>query len=126
MIGDSILCGLKESKMSQKRLIKDRTFPGVIIQDMKFFVVPHLKKKPDNIIIHVGTNNAHHSSSHEMFHEIKSLRNLILKYLPSARITIFTPVLRIDKAHVNDINDDFRELVKKSNLDYISQKNIKE
>ena len=119
--GDSILSGLKESKMSQKRLIKVRTFPGATIQDMKFFVVPHLKKKPDNIIIHVGTNNAPHSSSYEMFHEIQSLRNFILKYLPFVRITISTlvPVLRVDKANANDIN-------KESSLDYISHENIKE
>ena len=56
IVGDSILSGLKESKMSQKRLIKVETFPGAAVQDMKFFVVPHLKKKPDNII-YVGTNN---------------------------------------------------------------------
>ena len=58
IIVDSILSGIKESKMSQKRLIKVRTFLGATIQDMKFFVVPHFKKKPDNIIIHAGTNNA--------------------------------------------------------------------
>ena len=70
IVDDFILSRLKKSKMLQKRLIKIRTFPGAKIQDMKFFVVPHLKKKPDNIIIHVGTNNAPHSSSYEMFHEI--------------------------------------------------------
>ena len=53
-----------------------------------------------------------------MFHEIQSLRNFILKYLPSARITISTPVLRVDKANANDINKDFTELVKESNLHY--------
>ena len=100
--------------MSQKRLIKVKTFPGATIQDMKFFVAPHLKKNPDNIIIHVGTNNAPYSSSYEMFHEIQSLRNFILKYLPSARITILTPVLRIDKANTNNINKAFTELVKES------------
>ena len=93
---------------------------------MKFFIVPHLKKKPDNAIIHVGTNNAPHSSSYEMFHEIQSLRNFIFKYLPSARITILTPVLRVDKANANDINKAFTELVKESDLDYISHENVKE
>ena len=33
-VGDSVLSGLKESKMLQKRLIKVRTFPGATIQDM--------------------------------------------------------------------------------------------
>ena len=61
-----------------------------------------------------------------MFQETQGLRNFILKYLSSARITITTPVLRIDKANANDINKDFIELVKESNLDYISHENIKE
>ena len=47
------------------------------------------------------------------------MRNFILKYLPSARFTISTPVLRADKANANDINKAFTELVKESNLDYI-------
>ena len=41
---------------------------------MKFFEIPHLKKIPDNIIIHVGTNNTPHSSSYEMYHEMQSLK----------------------------------------------------
>ena len=56
-----------------------------------------------------------------MFHEIQSLRNLILKYLPSARITIST----VYKANANDIYKNLTELVKESSLDYISHKNIK-
>ena len=47
-----------------------RTFPDATIQNMRFFVVPRLKKKPDIIIIHVGTNNVPYSSSYEMFQEI--------------------------------------------------------
>ena len=126
IFNDSILSGFKESKRSQKRLIKVRPFPCATIQDIKFFVVPHLKEKSDNIIIHVGTNNAPRFSPYEMFQDMQSLRNFILKYLPSTRITISTPVLRVDKANANDINKAFTELVKESNLDYISHENIKE
>ena len=126
IFSDSILSGFKESKRSQKRLIKVRPFPCATIQDIKFFVVPHLKEKSDNIIIHVGTNNAPRFSPYEMFQDMQSLRNFILKYLPSTRITISTPVLRVDKANANDINKAFTELVKESNLDFISHENKKE
>ena len=43
IVGNSILSGFKESKMSQKRFIKVRTFPGATIQDMKIFV--HISTK---------------------------------------------------------------------------------
>ena len=45
IIGDSILSGPKELKMSKRKTIKFRTFPGAAIGDMKFFIIPHLKKK---------------------------------------------------------------------------------
>ena len=45
IIGDSILSGLREFKMSKQKTIKVRTFPGATIGEMKFFIIPHLKKK---------------------------------------------------------------------------------
>ena len=57
---------------------------------------------------------------------MQSLRNFILKYLPSVRITISTPVLRVDKANANDINKDLNDINKDINLDYIFMDYIKE
>ena len=82
---------------------------------MKFFIVLHVKKKPYNIIIHVGISNAPYSNSYEMFPEIQSPKNFILKFLPSVRTTISTLVLCLDKANTNDISKDFTELVEESN-----------
>ena len=67
IMGDSILSGLRESKMSRRKTIKVRTFPGATINDMKFFVVPLLKKKPDKVIIHVSTNDYPYFTPDEMF-----------------------------------------------------------
>ena len=44
--GDGILPGLTEYRISKRKSIKIRTFPGVTIQDMKFFIV---KKNPEKI-----------------------------------------------------------------------------
>ena len=44
IIGDSILSGLRELKMSKRKTIKVRTFPGATIVDIKFFIIRHLKK----------------------------------------------------------------------------------
>ena len=73
------------------------------------------RKKPYNIIIHVGISNAPYSNSYEMFPEIQSPKNFILKFLPSVRTTISTLVLCLDKANTNDISKDFIELVEESN-----------
>ena len=57
--GDSILSGLRENKMSRRKLIKIRTFPGAAIQNIRFFIVPNLKENPEKIVRHVRTNDAH-------------------------------------------------------------------
>ena len=87
-MGDSVLSDLREYKMSRRKMIKVRTFPGATISDMKLLVVPLLKKKPDKVIVHVGTNNGLHFNPNEMFKNMKKLRLLIQKIVPSAKIII--------------------------------------
>ena len=77
VMGDSILSALREYKMSRRKRIKVRTFPGATINDMNFFAVPLLKKKTDKVNIHVGTNEAPHFTPNEMFKNMKELCLLI-------------------------------------------------
>ena len=95
---NSILLGLREYKMSRRKTIKVRTFSGATINDMKSFAVPLLKKKTDKVIIHVSTNYA------PQFKNMKELRLLIQKMVPSAKVIISSPVIRADKAN-SDINN---------------------
>ena len=62
VIRDSVLSGLREYKMYKPRTIKIRTFPEPTIGDINFFIIPHLGKSPDKIILHVGTNDALHAT----------------------------------------------------------------
>ena len=122
IMGDSIWSGLREYKMSRRKTIKVRTFPGATINDMKFFVVPLLKKKPDKVIIHVGTNDAPHFTPDEMFKNMKELRLLIQKMVPSAKIII----IRVDKANSDINNKKFISLLNSTYWDCIDHENIDE
>ena len=51
---------LMPSKMPSKRLIKLRSFPGATCSDMYHYLVPILERKPDHVILHVGTNDLAH------------------------------------------------------------------
>ena len=126
IIGDAILSGLREFKMSKRKTIKVRTFPGATIGDIKFFVVPHLRKNPDKIVLHVGTNDAPHVTTKEMFNAIIDLKSFIQKYASESKIMISTPVLRVDKANASDINKRYIELLKEAKLDCIFNDNIAE
>ena len=34
-----------------------RSFPGATTDDMEYFVKPVLRNEPDNVVLHVGTND---------------------------------------------------------------------
>ena len=66
-MGDSILSGLREHKMSHRRSLKVRYFPGARMADMKYYSVPLLIKQPEPIILHIGTNDAPFLTPENMF-----------------------------------------------------------
>ena len=58
ILGDSTISGLIEKKMSGNRKIKVRYFLGAKIKTMYHYAIPLLEKKPENITLHLGTNDA--------------------------------------------------------------------
>ena len=87
IIGDSILSGLREHKISHKRTLKVRCFPGARIADMKHYSVPLLMKQPERIILLIGTNDALVLTPENMFKELKELRDFILLFVRENLIT---------------------------------------
>ena len=103
--------------MLRRKSIKVRTFPGATINDMKFFAAPLLKKKPDKIIIHVGTNDASHFFPDEMFKNMKELRLLMQKMVPSAKVIISSPVIRVYKKVISLLNSTDWDCIHHKNID---------
>ena len=93
----SVVSGLRESKMSFRRNIKVRFSPGARIQDMYYYLVPLLQKRPDKIILHAGTNDAPHIKADKMLEELGKLKSLIWEVLPSVKIILSAPTIRVDK-----------------------------
>ena len=54
--GDSIIKDIKGWLMSRNKRVKISSFPGANTDDMKDFLTPLLRKKPDELILHIGTN----------------------------------------------------------------------
>ena len=57
-----------------------RSFPGATTTQMSHYVMPHLKEEiPDQVIIHVGTNNLSkksHQSEIDVVNEINEIVNI--------------------------------------------------
>ena len=91
---------------------------------MKLFIIPHLRKNRDKIVLHVGTKNAPHATPEEMLNAIEDLKSFIQKCAPESKIIISTPVLRVDKANANDINRRYIDSLKEAKVDCIFNDNI--
>ena len=53
-----MLSGIEERRISKRdRKVKVKNFPEATIDDMYDYIKPPLKKCPDNIILHAGSNN---------------------------------------------------------------------
>lgn len=54
--GDSIIQNIRGWSLSTNKVIV-KPFPGATIEAMEDYLIPILRKDPENIIIHVGTND---------------------------------------------------------------------
>ena len=59
IMGNSMLYGVDEKKLSKNGTVKVRCFSGSTIKDLhQFYIKPLLAKKPSKVILHFGTNDA--------------------------------------------------------------------
>ena len=121
IIGDSILNGLIEENLSKQHNVRIRKFPGATVDDLNYHVHPILRKKPKHIIIHIGTNDATHSTSREILDKLLKLKTLIKETLPETEVIFSTPTIRSDNGkaaltvtnlwdHLLDLNMDSKLL----------------
>ena len=82
--------------MSRNRKAKFRYFPGAKGKDMHHYAVPLQEKKPENIILRVGTNG--YKSGTNILKYLIELKEFILVKLPSCKkLTSFSPTVRTNK-----------------------------
>ena len=119
--GDSILCGIEEKRLKKAKV---RVFLGACVEDMYHYLTPLLKKKPTNIILHIGSNDAPYKSSANILMEIMDLKKNILSLLPMVNIHFSLPTLRVDNAKANEVLRELEGKLKSVCKDTISNSNV--
>ena len=76
--------------MSKKKNVKVRSFPGAIINDMTDFVTPIIRKKPESVILHVGTSDLKSNSEAQIADNIIDLANNITSQQINCVISLLT------------------------------------
>ena len=120
--GDSILNGIEERRLHKK--VKVRAFPGARVDDLYDYLAPLVKKRPTNIILHIGSNDAIDKTSDHILKEILDLKSNILSILPTVRVYLSCPTIRLDNRVVNDVLRDLDLKLKSLTGDIISNDNV--
>ena len=124
IMGDSILSQICEDKLCKKGTIKVRYFPGAKFEDFYHYAFPLINKKPDCMVLLMGTNNAPYCTPEKMVDQILGLKSFILQKLPTCEIIISTTTLRTDNTTANNRNNLFVNYLKKLNIKLILYDNI--
>ena len=92
---------------------------------MYSYLYPLLRKEPDHIILHVGTNDCVNHSADNVVTDILKLKRHIEDTMPGIKVIISTPVTRFDRKldaceRVNDVISNLMNL----NIPYLDNTNI--
>ena len=95
--GDSIIKYLKGWELSNgEQNVSIKSFSGATVDDMSDFLRPTIRKKPNKLIIHAGTNDVRHSSPKVIAEKVTKLAENFRKESSQTEIIISSLVTRGD------------------------------
>ena len=127
IVGDSIIKnvqGIKLAKTVGHRVVV-KPFPGATIRDMRSHVVPTIEKKPDQICLHVGTNDLKSSTPNDVADAIIELAREA-EDASESEIVLSELTARNDDYSdaVKAVNKRLKQLCKQNNWKLVSHTNI--
>ena len=92
-----MIVGLREITLSRNKKVQGRFLPGAKTEDLTFHLIPYLNKKPDNIIMHIGTNDELNRNENAIYVKMKKIKQLIKTHHPDCKnIFISSLILRLN------------------------------
>ena len=99
-----VISGIREDiSKTQKQDVKLRYFRGTTIEDMKDDIKLILKKEPNFITIHLGTNNVISMTFNVNLNKLLHLKSTIIDVYKIIEIIIFEPMMQIDNGKATSI-----------------------
>ena len=128
VVGDSMIKFIQPRKLSRKFDVSAHCFPGATVQDMNDYIKPVLQRKPDKIVLHLGTNNLCDDRLKDIKKKIAGVVEVIKNNQPSTSISISSIIQRADdrslKKTVEETNKAIRTYCATTGLDFICNDNI--
>ena len=129
VVGDSMLNQLDEVRLSEATdtNVKVRSFGGVNVTTLKEEkIIPLLHKKPEAVILHVGTNDATYKPSDNILNELLQLKHFIEDQLKGCKVIFSLPIIRTDNSKAMLTIKRLNERMKSLKVNYCLNMNIDE
>ena len=130
VVGDSMLKNLTQQKISKSTntRVRVKSYSGATVRDMKDHIKPGLRSNPDNVILHIGTNDIHNKEVPEIANQVADLCEQIKKSNHKSKITISEIITRDDnhsfKSKINEANKLLHAHFIKSEISILSHANL--
>ena len=129
--GDSMVknvIGPKLSNVGSDHFYVVKPFPGVTVEDMNDFIKPLVRKRPDKLTLHIGTNNLKSLPAKAVADSIVNLMNTIKDSSPDTVVGVSALVVRNDNQElagkVKQVNNFLRNPCKHLQISYLENANI--
>lgn len=128
IVGDSMLNAIEERGLGKHNQIKLNKHPGASSLDMIDHIKPVLRRNPDHIILHVGTNDI--TKNINLLYHAKEIYKLVKERCPSTKLTFSSIIRRYDikdgAGKVNELNGRLKDFCNQNAINYLDNSNIEE
>lgn len=120
--------GAKMSSDDPDHFYVVKSFPGATLADMKDFLRPLTRRKPDKLTLHVGTNDLKHSQPRVIAESIVDLVFNVNEKSPETNVGISTLLVRNDNNNlsvkVNQVNNILKAICNQNGIPFLANTNI--
>ena len=111
----------KEFLLNKKHQIKVRCCRGATVEDMFDYVKPILKRKPDYVVLHVGTNNAKDITLWNILDKILQLKTAALDSDKNCKVILSQSVARMDDEKAGFTISKLNDLLEKMDIPIVKK-----
>ena len=126
VLGDSMVNGLEESKLSKTRHIRVQPILGGKAEDIQQNLKDLLHEDLEVVIIHVGTNNVTTDTAQMIVDKLITLKRNIEGSLPKCRVITSKLIVRTDNTKANTTIRNKNRLIKELQIQTVDNSNISE
>ena len=113
---------------TKKANVSIRAFPGSTIEDFKDYVAPLARKKPDALIVHIGTNNVRSDTPKQVTEKLIQLHRHVKSIAPETKLVLSNIIRRHDYHNLGkkiiEINSLLAIECKRNKIDLIDNINV--